>query len=159
MTDIDAPMRYAPPAADRTEREGSVGLVILLALALAAAAVGLAMVSREMAERRIYPAIDIAKSGTRKEEKLLPADVVVTRYVPPTPCTEANVWSHLLFGDVEAHVRTVFVDGERVLDEGVSTRLDETQLRAQLREHAAGLWERFRRATPRWEALPLGEGT
>jgi two-component system cell cycle sensor histidine kinase/response regulator CckA len=50
MTDIDAPMRYAPPAADRTEREGSVGLVILLALALAAAAVGLAMVSREMAE-------------------------------------------------------------------------------------------------------------
>ena len=46
MTDIDAPMRYAPPAADRTERDGSVGLVILLALALAAAAVGLAMVER-----------------------------------------------------------------------------------------------------------------
>jgi transcription termination factor Rho len=32
--------------------------------------------SRELAERRIYPAIDIAKSGTRKEEKLLPPDVV-----------------------------------------------------------------------------------
>ncbi len=29
--------------------------------------------SRELAERRIYPAIDIAKSGTRKEEKLIPA--------------------------------------------------------------------------------------
>jgi transcription termination factor Rho len=27
--------------------------------------------SRELAERRIYPAIDIAKSGTRKEEKLI----------------------------------------------------------------------------------------
>jgi two-component system, cell cycle sensor histidine kinase and response regulator CckA len=50
MTDIDAPMRYASPAADRSERDGSVGLVVLLALALAAAAVGLAMVSREMAE-------------------------------------------------------------------------------------------------------------
>jgi two-component system cell cycle sensor histidine kinase/response regulator CckA len=50
MTDIDAPMRYASPAADRTERDGSVGLVVLLALALAVAAVGLAMVSREMAE-------------------------------------------------------------------------------------------------------------
>ena len=50
MTDIDAPMRYAEPAADRTERDGSVGLVVLLALALAVAAVGLAMVSREMAE-------------------------------------------------------------------------------------------------------------
>uniref|UniRef100_A0A832I6M0 Transcription termination factor Rho n=1 Tax=Eiseniibacteriota bacterium TaxID=2212470 RepID=A0A832I6M0_UNCEI len=32
--------------------------------------------SRELAERRIYPAIDIAKSGTRKEEKLLPPEVV-----------------------------------------------------------------------------------
>ena len=32
--------------------------------------------SREMAERRIYPAIDVAKSGTRKEEKLYPADIV-----------------------------------------------------------------------------------
>ena len=50
MTDIDVPMRYATPAADRTERDGSVGLVVLLALALAVAAVGLAMVSREMAE-------------------------------------------------------------------------------------------------------------
>jgi transcription termination factor Rho len=29
------------------------------------------VLSRELAERRIYPAIDIAKSGTRKEEKLI----------------------------------------------------------------------------------------
>jgi transcription termination factor Rho len=32
--------------------------------------------SRELAERRIYPAIDIARSGTRKEEKLYPAEIV-----------------------------------------------------------------------------------
>ncbi|HET7224919.1 MAG TPA: transcription termination factor Rho, partial [Candidatus Eisenbacteria bacterium] len=32
--------------------------------------------SRELAERRIFPAIDIPKSGTRKEEKLYPAEVV-----------------------------------------------------------------------------------
>ncbi len=50
MTDINAPMRYAEPAADRTERDGSVGLVVLLAFALAVAAVGLAMVSRQIAE-------------------------------------------------------------------------------------------------------------
>ena len=50
MTDINAPMRYAEPVADNTERDGSIGLVVLLALALAVAAVGLAMVSREMAE-------------------------------------------------------------------------------------------------------------
>jgi len=50
MTDVDLPMRYAEPATDRTERDGSVGLVVLLALALAFAAVALALVSRETAE-------------------------------------------------------------------------------------------------------------
>ena len=50
MTDIDAPMRYSDPVADRSGRDGGVGLVVLLALALGAAAVGLAMISREMAE-------------------------------------------------------------------------------------------------------------
>ncbi|MGH3117859.1 MAG: transcription termination factor Rho [Gaiellales bacterium] len=34
------------------------------------------VLSRELAERRIYPAIDIQKSGTRKEEKLYPPDIV-----------------------------------------------------------------------------------
>jgi two-component system, cell cycle sensor histidine kinase and response regulator CckA len=50
MTDIDAPMRYAEPIADRTGRDRSVGLVVLLALGLAIAAVGLAIMSRELAE-------------------------------------------------------------------------------------------------------------
>ncbi|MDJ0514265.1 MAG: response regulator [Methyloceanibacter sp.] len=50
MSDIDAPMRYAEPTTDRTSRDGSVALVVLLALALAVAAVGLAVVSREVAE-------------------------------------------------------------------------------------------------------------
>ncbi|HVP14502.1 MAG TPA: transcription termination factor Rho [Terriglobales bacterium] len=34
--------------------------------------------ARELAERRIYPAIDIAKSGTRKEEKLIPPNLLST---------------------------------------------------------------------------------
>jgi transcription termination factor Rho len=34
--------------------------------------------SRELAERRIFPAIDIAKSGTRKEEKLIPPEMMPT---------------------------------------------------------------------------------
>ena len=50
MTDIDAPSRYAEPAADQIGREGNVGLVVALALGLAIAAVALAMISREMAE-------------------------------------------------------------------------------------------------------------
>ena len=34
--------------------------------------------SRDLAERRIYPAIDIPRSGTRKEEKLIPANQLTT---------------------------------------------------------------------------------
>jgi transcription termination factor Rho len=34
------------------------------------------VLDRGMAERRIFPAIDLYKSGTRKEEKLLPADTL-----------------------------------------------------------------------------------
>jgi transcription termination factor Rho len=36
------------------------------------------VLSRELAERRIYPAIDIAKSGTRKEEKLIDPSLIGT---------------------------------------------------------------------------------
>jgi len=32
------------------------------------------VLSRKLADRRIYPAIDIKKSGTRKEELLIPKD-------------------------------------------------------------------------------------
>ncbi len=34
--------------------------------------------SRELSERRIFPAIDIARSGTRKEEKLIPPEQIST---------------------------------------------------------------------------------
>src|SRR4029077_18243585 len=35
--------------------------------------------SRELAERRIYPAIDIPKSATRKEENLFPPEILQRR--------------------------------------------------------------------------------
>jgi putative selenium metabolism protein SsnA len=72
-----------------------------------------------------------------------PADVVVTGYTPPTPLAAENFWGHLLFGAVEESVQHVFVAGERVLEGGRSTRLDEAELEAGCREHAARLWERF----------------
>ncbi len=50
MSDTDAPARYAEPAIDRSSREGSLGLVVLLALGIAVAAVGLAVSSHEAAE-------------------------------------------------------------------------------------------------------------
>src|SRR5262249_32569328 len=34
------------------------------------------VLNRALAERRIYPAIDLGASGTRKEERLLPAEML-----------------------------------------------------------------------------------
>jgi transcription termination factor Rho len=34
------------------------------------------MLSRDLADRRIWPSIDITRSGTRREEKILPADLL-----------------------------------------------------------------------------------
>ena len=50
MSDIEAPLRYAEPVEDRSAREGSIGLLVLLAIGLAITAVALAMLSRDQAE-------------------------------------------------------------------------------------------------------------
>ena len=34
------------------------------------------MLDRRLSDRRIFPAMDIAQSGTRKEERILPPDVL-----------------------------------------------------------------------------------
>ena len=39
------------------------------------------MLDRKVADKRIFPAIDVTKSGTRKEELLVPADELQKTYV------------------------------------------------------------------------------
>ena len=50
MSDINAPLPYAEPAEDRSSHEGGIGLLVLLAIGLAIAAIALAMVNRDEAE-------------------------------------------------------------------------------------------------------------
>lgn len=86
-----------------------------------------------------------------------PADVVVSASVPPTPLAAQNLWTHCLFGDLESQVRTVFVAGERVLDEGRSTRVDEAELMQRCRERALLLWERFHGSRRQWQEVRVRE--
>ncbi|MCU0724584.1 MAG: transcription termination factor Rho [Planctomycetes bacterium] len=39
------------------------------------------VLSRELADRRIWPAIDVSKSGTRKEEKILPPEILKSSWI------------------------------------------------------------------------------
>ena len=50
MSDIEAPLKYSEAAADKSAQDGSIGLLVLLALGLAFSAVALAMLTREAAE-------------------------------------------------------------------------------------------------------------
>jgi putative selenium metabolism protein SsnA len=70
-----------------------------------------------------------------------PADVVVYDYRPPTPVDGYNFGGHLLFGLPGAAVKHVLVNGELVLRDGNSTRVDEAAIYAKAREEAARLWK------------------
>jgi len=72
-----------------------------------------------------------------------PADLVVLRYDPPTPLSSANAAGHWTFGLHAGLVRDVFVAGERVVADGVPTRVDAERVLAQSRRAAAVLWERM----------------
>ncbi len=50
MSDINAPLPYMEPVEDMSDREGGIGLLVLLATGLAMAAVALAMLNRDEAE-------------------------------------------------------------------------------------------------------------
>ena len=50
MSDINAPLPYAEPAEDSSDRGRGIGLLVLLAMGLAMAAMALAMLNREQAE-------------------------------------------------------------------------------------------------------------
>jgi cytosine/adenosine deaminase-related metal-dependent hydrolase len=83
------------------------------------------------------------ENGLGRLEDGAPADVVVLDYLPPTPLEGGNFAGHLLFGLPCAAVRHVLVDGELVIKDGVSTRVDEAELYARARTEAARLWKRL----------------
>ena len=48
------------------------------------------VLDRGLADRRTWPAIDVAKSGTRKEEKILPEDVLSGSWMLRRVLTKMN---------------------------------------------------------------------
>ena len=55
------------------------------------------VLDRKLADRRVWPAIDIEQSGTRREEKLLPpANAARSHHAPPhalARCTTSTPWN------------------------------------------------------------------
>lgn len=86
------------------------------------------------------------------------ADLVVLAYDPPTPLSSANAAGHWTFGLQAGLVRDVFVAGERVVANGLPTRVDAQRVLAESRSLAAALWERAEAFGPH-PFTPAGEGS
>ena len=71
------------------------------------------------------------------------ADIILVKYVTPTPLTVNNFWGHLLFGISDAHVDTTIVGGKVLMRNGVLTTLDEKSIREKSVKLTEKLWERF----------------
>jgi transcription termination factor Rho len=55
------------------------------------------LLDRRLMDRRLFPTIDILKSGTRKEDLLLPSDVLARVYVLRKLLTQLNTVEALEF--------------------------------------------------------------
>lgn len=71
------------------------------------------------------------------------ADVVVWRYVPPTPVFVSGFLGHALFGLVQSEACDVFVAGRHALDAGRVRGVDEALARAEAKVLAEHLWRRL----------------
>jgi cytosine/adenosine deaminase-related metal-dependent hydrolase len=71
------------------------------------------------------------------------ADWIVLDYDPPTTLSAASLAGHVLFGLAARHVRDVVVNGEVVVRDRRSVRVDAERIRARAREESERLWRRM----------------
>jgi cytosine/adenosine deaminase-related metal-dependent hydrolase len=91
-------------------------------------------------------AVSLLANGRRLADLALgesAADWIVLDYDPPTPLTAASLAGHVLFGLGARHVRDVVVNGEVVVRDRKSLRVDAERIRARAREEAVRLWGRM----------------
>lgn len=73
------------------------------------------------------------------------ADLVLWDYVPTTPVDDETFAAHLIFGLQYAKPMHIWIDGNRVLQDGRSTTVAEDRLVTEARAKATELWERYRK--------------
>jgi len=71
------------------------------------------------------------------------ADLVVVDYIPNTPLDSVNYTGHMTFGFSGAMVCGTIIAGRTVYWDRQFVDVDEAQIYAESRRHAAGLWQRL----------------
>jgi len=72
-----------------------------------------------------------------------PADIGVYDYAPSAPISAENLAGHWVFGVSSRQVRDVYVAGELVVQNRVSTRVDEAKVGSDCARIAGSLWRRL----------------
>jgi putative selenium metabolism protein SsnA len=75
-------------------------------------------------------------------EKGALADIIIVDYDAPTPITESNTSSHILFGMTGRSVRSTMINGRFVMKDRELLTADEREVYSKARELAAAFWER-----------------
>ncbi|NNK36859.1 MAG: hypothetical protein HKP03_00140 [Xanthomonadales bacterium] len=68
---------------------------------------------------------------------------MIPDYPPFTPLNEDTFYGHLLFGLVDAPVRTTIARGRVVVEDGCLPQLDEEAIRTRCAERTRKLWSRI----------------
>lgn len=92
--------------------------------------------NREITERFINGQTGILKEGAL-------ADIILVDYNPPTPINENNINSHMVFGIIGRNVDTTIINGKVIMEGRKLVNVDEEEIMAKGREHAAEVWKRF----------------
>jgi cytosine/adenosine deaminase-related metal-dependent hydrolase len=77
-----------------------------------------------------------------------PADLIVLDYDPPAPLHDGSLAGHWMFGLSSARVRDVMVNGEFVVLDRRTIRVDADKVAADAAAAAGRLWTRLDRMGP-----------
>ncbi len=69
-----------------------------------------------------------------------PNNLVILDYDPPTPVTSENWPAHVVYALNRTHIDTVISNGRVIVRDRRTTLVDEAEIMAHAREHAARLW-------------------
>lgn len=76
------------------------------------------------------------------------ADIVLLKNDSPVPVFENNIMNFIVTVADSAHVDTVFIDGNKVVEHGEYLLMDEEEVRAKCQEQAVDFWKRNDWPTP-----------
>ena len=76
------------------------------------------------------------------------ADIVLLKNNSPVPVFENNVMNFVVTVADAAHVDTVIIDGNKVVEGGEYLLMDEEEVRAKCQEQAVDFWKRNNWPTP-----------